>query len=65
MALKATPSAGTTVKDIHYSLTGAQSDSSVAAGATVSFKVAQEGTTTLTFFAVDAGNNQDADLPAG
>ncbi len=52
---------GTGVKEIHISLSGAQTGSSVIAGATASVTVSAEGTTIVTYFGVDnAGNVETA-----
>ena len=49
---------GSGVKEIHYSLSGAQAGSEVAPGAAASVPVTTEGTTTITYFARDnAGNS--------
>ena len=48
------------VKEIHYSLSGAQTDSQTVAGNTATFVVSAEGVTEITYFAVDnAGNVEE------
>ena len=51
---------GTGVKEIHFSLTGAQVGSGVASGGIASVPISAEGVTTLTYFAVDNAGNQEA-----
>ena len=52
---------GSGVKEIRFSLTGAQGGSGVVAGSTASVKFSSEGNSTLTYFATDnAGNNEAA-----
>jgi hypothetical protein len=48
------------VKQIHFSLTGAQTGSGVVADSAASVDIAAEGITTLTYFAVDNADNQEA-----
>lgn len=50
---------GTGVKEIHLSLTGAQTGTSVVAGSTTTVTISAEGTTTLTYFAIDNAGNQE------
>lgn len=51
---------GTGVKEIHFTLTGAQSASNVVSGGSTSVVVSAEGTTTVSFFGVDKAGNQEA-----
>lgn len=51
---------GTGVKEIHFTLTGAQGGGGVVSGSTASVALAAEGTTTLTYFGVDNAGNQEA-----
>jgi YVTN family beta-propeller protein len=50
---------GTGVKEIHFTLAGAQTGSSIVAGGTASVVISAEGTTTLTYFAIDNAGNQE------
>ncbi len=50
---------GSGVKEIHFSLTGAQTDSLIVPGAVASVTISIEGTTSLTYFAVDNAGNQE------
>jgi hypothetical protein len=50
---------GSGVKEIHFSLTGAQTGSIVVAGSTATVTITAEGTTTLTYFAIDNAGNQE------
>ncbi len=57
VALAATDNpGGAGVKEIHFSTSGPQS---VVAGSTASVPITADGTTTLTYFAVDNGGNQE------
>lgn len=51
---------GSGVKQIQFSTTGAQSTSQVVAGDSASVTVSAEGTTRVTFFAVDNAGNQES-----
>ncbi|MDD5558597.1 hypothetical protein [Candidatus Methylomirabilis sp.] len=51
---------GTGVKEISYSLNGAQTGGNAVAGSNVSVTISAEGTTTLTYFAKDNAGNQEA-----
>jgi len=48
------------VKEIKYSLTGAQAGGGVVSGASASFSISAEGITTVTYFATDKTGNQEA-----
>jgi hypothetical protein len=48
------------VKQISYSLSGAQTGGPVVAGSTAAVTVSAEGTTTLTYFATDNAGNREA-----
>jgi hypothetical protein len=50
---------GTGVKEIHFTLTGAQSGSNIVSGGSTSVTITAEGTTTVTFFGVDKAGNQE------
>jgi hypothetical protein len=50
---------GSGVKEIHLSLTGAQTGRTVVSGSTASVTIAAEGSTTLTYFGVDNAGNQE------
>jgi hypothetical protein len=52
--------AGSGVKEIHFSLAGAQSGGGVASGAVTAVPVSAEGVTMLTYFARDNAGNQEA-----
>jgi hypothetical protein len=62
VTLGATDNAGGSgVKEVHYSLDGASTASQVISGGTATVTISAEGTTTLTYFAVDnAGNRETA-----
>jgi len=61
VALTATDeSGGSGVKEIHFALRGAESGSQVIPGADAAALISAEGTTTLTYFAVDRAGNQEA-----
>lgn len=61
VALTATDeSGGSGVKEIHFALRGAESGSQVIAGADAAALISAEGTTTVTYFAVDRAGNQEA-----
>ncbi|HMG61265.1 MAG TPA: hypothetical protein VK583_16170 [Burkholderiales bacterium] len=51
---------GSGVKEIHFSQSGAQGGAGVVAGSRTAVTISAEGTTTLTFFAVDNAGNQEA-----
>lgn len=51
---------GSGVKEIRFSLTGAQGGSGVVTGSTASVTISAEGSTTLTYFAIDKAGNQEA-----
>jgi hypothetical protein len=51
---------GTGVKQIQWSLSGAQTGSSTVPGGTTTVTISAEGTTTLTFFGTDNAGNQEA-----
>ena len=61
VALTATDeSGGSGVEEIHVALSGAESGSQVIPGADATVLISAEGTTTLTYFAVDFAGNQEA-----
>jgi hypothetical protein len=61
VALAATDNAGGSgVKEVHYALAGAATASQVVSGGSANVTIAAEGTTTLTYFAVDNAGNQEA-----
>ena len=61
VALSATDDpGGSGVREIHFSLSGAQSGAGLANGSVASVPVSAEGITTLTYFAVDNAGNQEA-----
>src|SRR2546425_3429650 len=47
------------VKEIKYTLTGAQAGGGVVSGASASFSISAEGTTTVAYFATDKTGNQE------
>lgn len=47
------------MKEIHYTMTGAQSGSDVVNGSHVEFYVGTVGVTTITYYAVDDALNQE------
>jgi len=51
---------GSGVKEIDFNLAGAQTGSGKVAGSTASVTISVEGTTTLTFFAIDNAGNQES-----
>jgi hypothetical protein len=51
---------GTGVKQIQWSLTGAQTGSSMVSGSTATLTISAEGATTLTYFGTDNAGNQEA-----
>jgi hypothetical protein len=51
---------GSGVKEIRFSLTGAQGGSGVVAGSTASVRFSSEGNSTLTYFATDNAGNKEA-----
>ena len=51
--------AGSGVKEVHYSLSGAQTGSGVVAGSTAAVGIAAEDSTMLTYFAVDNAGNEE------
>jgi hypothetical protein len=51
---------GTGVKEIRWALSGASTGSHVVAGSNAGVVISAEGQTTLTYFAVDQANNQEA-----
>jgi hypothetical protein len=51
---------GTGVKEIHFTLTGAQSGSTVMSGSSASVVISAEGITTVTFFGIDNAGNQES-----
>ncbi len=51
---------GTGVKEIHFTLTGAQTGGNIVSGSSTSVVISAEGTTTVTFFGVDKAGNQEA-----
>jgi len=58
--LNASDADGTGVQSIHYSLSGAQTDSAVISGSSASVIISNEGGTTVTYSATDmVGNNED------
>lgn len=60
VTLAATDNAGGSgVKEVHYSLAGATSGSQVVTGDSATVTISAEGTTTLTYFAVDNAGNQE------
>lgn len=61
VTLSATDNAGGSgVKQIQYSLSGAQSGGSVVSGNTATFAISAEGVTTITYFAQDNAGNSEA-----
>src|SRR5207245_592138 len=52
---------GSGVKEIHYSLAGAETTSAIVAGDTATVKVTDEGATTVAYFAVDNAGNTESD----
>lgn len=63
IGLSATDTGGSGVAQIQYSLTGAQSGTQVVPGAAASVLISANGSTTLTYFAVDnAGNIESAHM---
>jgi hypothetical protein len=50
---------GTGVREIHFSLTGAQTGSTVVPGSTASVTITAEGSTTVTYFAIDNAGNRE------
>ena len=61
VALNATDnSGGSGVKEIQFSLSGAQPGAGLVGGSAASVPIAAEGTTTLTYFARDNANNAEA-----
>jgi hypothetical protein len=61
VALSATDNpGGSGVKEIRFSESGAQGGAGVVPGANAAVTISAEGTTTLTFFAVDNAGNQEA-----
>jgi hypothetical protein len=61
VALTATDNAGGSgVKEVHYSLGGVLTGSQIVAGASATVTISAEGTTTLSYFAVDNAGNQEA-----
>lgn len=61
VTLSATDNAGGSgVKEMHYALAGAATGSQVASGGSANVTISAEGTTTLTYFAVDNASNQEA-----
>jgi len=61
VALTATDeSGGSGVKEIHFARSGAQTGSKVVSGGDAAVLISSEGTTTLTYFAVDNAGNQEA-----
>jgi hypothetical protein len=51
---------GSGVKEIDFTLTGAQTGTNKILGGTASVTISAEGTTTLTFFAIDNAGNQES-----
>lgn len=47
------------VKEIHFTLAGAQTGSSIVSGSSASVTISTEGTTTVTFFGIDKSGNQE------
>jgi hypothetical protein len=61
VTLNATDNAGGSgVKEIHYSMSGAQSGGNVLSGSSTSLIISSEGITTITYFAVDNAGNFEA-----
>src|SRR5207302_16325 len=54
---------GSGVKQVSYSLSGAQTSGNVVAGNSAAVTVSAEGTTTLTYFATDNCGNQETTRP--
>jgi hypothetical protein len=52
--------AGSGVREVHYALQGAQTGSGVIPGASAPVTISAQGTTTLSYFAVDNEGNQEA-----
>jgi hypothetical protein len=48
---------GSGVKEIHWSLTGAQTGAAIVPGTTAALTIGNEGSTTLTYFAIDQAGN--------
>lgn len=51
---------GSGVKEVHHALNGAATGSQVVPGGSTTVTVSAEGTTTLTYFAVDNAGNQES-----
>jgi hypothetical protein len=51
---------GSGVKEVHYALSGATADSQVVPGASATVTISAEGTTALSYFAVDNAGKQEA-----
>jgi hypothetical protein len=61
VALNATDNAGGSgVQEVHYALAGAATGSQAVSGDGANVTISAEGTTTLTYFAVDNAGNQEA-----
>jgi hypothetical protein len=61
VTLSATDNAGGSgVKEVHYSLGGAATGSQVVSGNSAAVPISAEGTTTLSYFAVDNAGNREA-----
>jgi hypothetical protein len=58
-ALQATDSGGSGVKEIHFTLSGAQSGSGVVSAESASVSITTEGITTLTYWAIDNAGNAE------
>jgi hypothetical protein len=50
---------GTGVQEIHFTLAGAQGGSSIVSGGSASVTISTEGSTVVTFFAIDNAGNQE------
>ncbi len=50
---------GTGVKEIHFTLTGAQTGSNIVSGSSASVVISTEGSTIITFFGIDNAGNQE------
>ena len=53
-------SGGTGVKEIHVTLSGAQTGSTITSGSSTSVAISTQGITTVTFFAIDNAGNSEA-----
>ena len=51
---------GSGVKEVHYSLAGAETGSQVVPGGSATVTISADGTTTLSYFAIDHAGNQES-----